>query len=81
MTPALMVIAKAPVPGRVKTRLTPPCTPDQAARLAAAAIQDTLAAALDVDRDIRRIVVLDGEPGPWIPGGFEIVPQLSLIHI
>ena len=45
MAPALMVIAKAPVPGRVKTRLTPPCTPDQAARLAAAAIQDTLAAA------------------------------------
>ena len=30
--PALLVIAKAPVPGRVKTRLTPPCTPEQAAR-------------------------------------------------
>lgn len=75
MTPALMVIAKAPVAGRVKTRLTPPCTPDQAARLAAAAIQDTLAAALAVDRDVRRVVVLDGEPGPWIPDGFEIVPQ------
>ncbi len=29
----LAVIAKAPVPGRVKTRLTPPCTPAQAARL------------------------------------------------
>jgi rSAM/selenodomain-associated transferase 1 len=75
MVPALLVIAKAPVPGRVKTRLTPPCTPDQAARLAAAAIEDTLAAALAVDRDVRRVLVLDGEPGPWIPGGFEIVPQ------
>jgi uncharacterized protein len=75
MAPALMVIAKAPVPGRVKTRLTPPCTPDQAARLAGAAIADTLAAALAVDRDVRHLVVLDGEPGPWIPGGFEIVPQ------
>jgi len=75
MAPALMVIAKAPVAGRVKTRLTPPCTPAQAARLAAAAIQDTLAAALAVDRDVRRVVVLDGEPGPWIPDSFEIVPQ------
>jgi glycosyltransferase A (GT-A) superfamily protein (DUF2064 family) len=58
-----------------RRRLTPPCTPDQAARLAAAAIEDTLAAALAVDRDVRRVLVLDGEPGPWIPGGFEIVPQ------
>ena len=73
MAPALMVIAKAPVPGRVKTRLSPPCTPDEAARLAAAALEDTLAAALAVDA--RRVIVLDGEPGPWFPGGFEIVPQ------
>ena len=72
---ALLVIAKAPVPGRVKTRLTPPCTPEQAARLARAAIEDTLAAALAVDRDVRRVVVLDGEPGPWIPDGFEILAQ------
>src|SRR5215207_2970098 len=34
MSPALLVIAKEPVPGRVKTRLCPPCTPEQAARLA-----------------------------------------------
>ena len=31
---ALIVIAKAPVPGRVKTRLCPPCTREQAAALA-----------------------------------------------
>jgi len=31
VAPALLVIAKAPVPGRVKTRLSPPCTPLQAA--------------------------------------------------
>ena len=31
---ALVVIAKAPVAGRSKTRLTPPCTPEQAADLA-----------------------------------------------
>ena len=75
MAPSLLVIAKAPVPGRVKTRLSPPCTPEQAAELARAAIEDTLAAVLAVEREVRRVVVLDGEPGPWIPDGFEIVPQ------
>ena len=73
--PALLVIAKEPVPGRVKTRLTPPCTPAQAAALARAAIEDTLAAAAAVRRDIRRVLVLDGKPGDWVPGGFEVIPQ------
>ncbi|PWU47234.1 glycosyltransferase, partial [Micromonospora globispora] len=31
----LLVVAKAPVPGAVKTRLCPPATPLQAARIAA----------------------------------------------
>src|SRR3954464_13106957 len=75
VAPALLVIAKEPVPGRVKTRLTPPCTPEQAARLARAAIEDTLAAALAAGGDTRRVLVLDGEPGPWIPPGFEVVAQ------
>jgi uncharacterized protein len=73
--PALLVIAKEPVPGRVKTRLTPPCTPSQAASLARAAIEDTLAAALAVRREARRVLVLDGEPGDWIPDGFEVIAQ------
>ncbi len=73
--PALLVIAKAPVPGRVKTRLTPPCTPGQAAALAAAALHDTLDAALACERAGRRVLVLDGAPPRWIPGGFEILPQ------
>ncbi|PWR04854.1 glycosyltransferase [Micromonospora acroterricola] len=38
----LLVVAKAPVPGAVKTRLCPPATPAQAARIAAAALRDTL---------------------------------------
>jgi uncharacterized protein len=73
--PALLVIAKEPVPGRVKTRLTPPCTPAQAASLARAAIEDTLAAALAVQRAARRVLVLDGEPGDWVPDGFEVIAQ------
>jgi uncharacterized protein len=72
---ALLVIAKAPVPGRVKTRLTPPCTPADAAALAAAALADTLAAVARSRRAARRVLVLDGEPGPWIPPGFELLRQ------
>jgi rSAM/selenodomain-associated transferase 1 len=73
MRPAqLLVLAKAPVPGRVKTRLCPPCTPEQAARVAAAALADTLAAggALAV---ARRTLVLDGGYRP--PRGWLVVPQ------
>lgn len=39
----LLVVAKAPAPGRAKTRLCPPASLRQAARLAAAALLDTLA--------------------------------------
>jgi rSAM/selenodomain-associated transferase 1 len=75
VAPALIVIAKAPVPGRVKTRLSPPCTPVQAAAIAGAALQDTLATATLATRAGRRVVVLDGEPGAWLPDGFEVIPQ------
>ena len=44
----LLVLAKAPEPGRVKTRLCPPPTPAEAADLAAAALLDTLDAACAV---------------------------------
>ena len=40
--PTLLIIAKQPVPGRVKTRLTPPFTHEQAAALAEAALADSL---------------------------------------
>jgi rSAM/selenodomain-associated transferase 1 len=72
---ALLVIAKAPVPGRVKTRLTPPCTPQQAAGLATAALRDTLSAVAGARRATRRVLVLDGDPGPWVPDGFAVLPQ------
>jgi rSAM/selenodomain-associated transferase 1 len=74
MRPAVAVIAKAPVPGRVKTRLCPPFTPAEAAALAEAALRDTLAALRGV-RGVRRAIVLDGAPGPWLGPGIEVVPQ------
>ncbi|RKN42510.1 DUF2064 domain-containing protein [Streptomyces hoynatensis] len=70
----MLVLAKEPVPGRVKTRLTPPFSPGQAARLAAAALADTLHTLLHVPA-ARRVLVLDGHPGPWLPAGWEVVPQ------
>ncbi|KOU33830.1 glycosyltransferase [Streptomyces sp. WM6373] len=72
----LLVIAKAPVPGRVKTRLTPQFTPQQAACLARAALEDTLAAVMATPAR-RRVLVLDGRPGPWVPAGIEVVPQCA----
>lgn len=74
MSAALIVIAKAPVAGRVKTRLCPPCTPQEAADLAEAALADTLATVAATPAT-RRICVLDGAPGPWLPDGFEVIPQ------
>jgi rSAM/selenodomain-associated transferase 1 len=60
----VIVLAKTPVPGRVKTRLCPPWTPAQAARLAAAALEDTLdvVSAAEV---ARRVLVVEGAlPAP-----------------
>ena len=56
----LLILAKAPVPGEVKTRLCPPATPDQAARIAAAAFLDTLDAVLAVP-DVTPVVALTGD--------------------
>jgi rSAM/selenodomain-associated transferase 1 len=70
----LIVIAKAPVPGRVKTRLTPPFTPRAAALLAEAALADTLAAVAAAPVR-RRVLALEGVPGPWLPQGFDVIAQ------
>ncbi|MBK3570841.1 DUF2064 domain-containing protein [Streptomyces sp. MBT62] len=70
----LLVIAKEPRPGRVKTRLTPPFTPEEAAALAEASLVDTLHVLLTTPAR-RRVLVLDGTPGPWLPSGFDVVPQ------
>ncbi|GAA5122368.1 TIGR04282 family arsenosugar biosynthesis glycosyltransferase [Pseudonocardia adelaidensis] len=60
MTPAaLIVLAKSPEPGRVKTRLCPPATPAEAADLAAAALLDTIDAVSGV-RGAEPVVALTG---------------------
>jgi rSAM/selenodomain-associated transferase 1 len=70
----VIVIAKEPVAGKVKTRLTPPFSPAEAASLAQAALADTLAAVAAAPV-ARRVLALAGAAGPWLPPGFEVVPQ------
>jgi glycosyltransferase A (GT-A) superfamily protein (DUF2064 family) len=72
----LIVIAKEPLPGRAKTRLHPPFTLEQAAHLAAAAIDDTLAAVADLPAS-RRILLFEGTHPPRSADGYEIVPQTA----
>jgi rSAM/selenodomain-associated transferase 1 len=69
-----IVIAKEPVPGRVKTRLCPPCSPDEAATIAEASLADTFAAVATAGFD-EVVAVLDGRPGSWLPRGIRVVPQ------
>jgi uncharacterized protein len=73
VTPQVFIIAKEPVPGRVKTRLSPPCTPAQAAELAAAALADTMTTVRSIEVS-RRVLVFDGHP-PEVRHGFEVIGQ------
>ena len=74
MIDTVVVLAKGPVPGRVKTRLVPPLTHDQAAAVARAALSDTLTSLCEL-QVCRRVLALDGEVGPWLPDRWDVVPQ------
>jgi len=71
----LVVLAKEPRPGFAKTRLSPPCTPEEAAAIAEAALADTLATASLARSFDHRVLALDGAPGPWLPDGWIVTPQ------
>jgi len=47
--PKVLIAAKAPVPGNVKTRLSPPLSPELAAQLAEAFLADVLTVARELD--------------------------------
>jgi glycosyltransferase A (GT-A) superfamily protein (DUF2064 family) len=70
----LVVIAKEPIPGRVKTRLHPPLSYEQAAQLAAASIDDTLSSLSELPAS-RRILLFDGTVIPDAARDYEVVPQ------
>ncbi len=76
------MIAKQPRPGFVKTRLCPPCTPEEAADVAAAALLDTLDAVHAVADVLRRsgehpqpVLLFDGDPTGWERPGHRVVAQ------
>ena len=73
MNTQLLLIAKAPVPGQVKTRLCPPCTPEQAAAIAHVCLTDTIGV-LSRSPAARRTLVLHGS-GPQPPRGWRTIPQ------
>lgn len=57
-TAALVLFAKAPIPGRVKTRLCPPLTPDEAASLHGSLVLDA------VERSRQAAKLARAKPGP-----------------
>lgn len=63
----IIVFVKAPIPGRVKTRLCPPLVPEQAAGLYRAFVKDTLEAARKVP-GARVRVAYDAAPAFPDPG-------------
>ena len=82
----LVILAKEPEPGRVKTRLSPPFTPCQAAELATAALADTVAGVLATVPLAQRhgirvdpVLVLQGSPGPWLESLVEGASRLRVV--
>jgi len=53
MSDVLVIFAKAPRPGKVKTRMTPPLTPTQAAQLYEASLRDVVNRARRARGDVR----------------------------
>jgi glycosyltransferase A (GT-A) superfamily protein (DUF2064 family) len=74
----ITVIAKEPVAGKVKTRLVPPLSHEQAAQIAAACLHDTFAAVSAVcaaHDDVRAVALIDGAAGLWIPADYDVHHQ------
>jgi len=76
---AVVLMAKAPVAGRVKTRLCPPLDPSEAARLYACMLEDT-AAEISALSLVRRYLFLDPPESVETLSGppfsaFELFPQ------
>ena len=70
----VVLMAKECRPGRVKTRLHPPFTLEQAAAIAEASLLDTIATVTDLPVD-RRVLCFDGDAAPPLPVGWELMRQ------
>jgi glycosyltransferase A (GT-A) superfamily protein (DUF2064 family) len=78
MRRALLIVAKAPEPGRTKTRLVPPLTLDQAAELYESFLLDTLRLAGELAWERTSIVSPAGSAAalrPLLPDGVSVLEQ------
>lgn len=75
--PALIVFARVPEPGRVKTRLVPPLTPDEAAALYDAMLRDALDAYAGLGAAVRLYFAPSEQPVPpdLVPEGISVHTQ------
>jgi rSAM/selenodomain-associated transferase 1 len=77
----VLVFAKPPIPGRVKTRLVPPLSPAEAARLAGAFLLDLTAALAELPGAHLEIALpAPGAPAAgadWLPAGIPVVSQVE----
>ncbi len=80
---SFVVFAKEPIPGQVKTRLTPPLPPAVAAALYGAFVEDVAAAVVSAAREgDRRVLAAPDGPGPVLQAiagrhGFEAAAQVG----
>ena len=72
----LIIIAKECIPGRVKTRLHPPLTLQQAAILASASLSDTFRAVSELEAS-RKIMLFDGNLLPLGSEPYDVIHQVS----
>jgi hypothetical protein len=79
---ALAVMAKAPRPGKVKTRLSPPLTLDQSAAINICFLRDTTENIASVSASGKAAGVISYTPigdealfDPLLPAGFALIPQ------
>ena len=76
MDTSLLVFAKVPRPGAVKTRLTPALTPEEAARVYTAFLRDTLRQVVQLEVDDVRLYLAPPRPDDEIDG----VPAAVSVH-
>ena len=77
---ALLVVAKQPAPGQTKTRLTPPLSPEQAARLYECFLRDTLdlmRVVPEVRRTIAYLPLAARDYFAALAPDFDLIPQVG----
>ena len=76
---ALIVVAKQPIPGRTKTRLCPPFTPEQAAEFYRCLLLDTLALVERLEDTDRSLAYAPAKARVYfekvVTDGFRLLPQ------